>query len=181
MYWLNDPILLFKNWNLFKKGLTRDQQYNTIALYIIIFFSVLAVINMNIDYITIGIIGLIVLTLLYMVMSGKYKQEIIDTPQHIKPHPIDTTNNVITSCNPYGNPGPYAPVCLSPIGCMNIPIEGDQFIDKLYNGPEMNAPGRMFNRIPDTTFQAYAPYPTTSVGPQCGDTGNIQHIGMRYT
>lgn len=203
-FWLKDPMVLIKcplNLWPFSKNLPQPAgPFNALSRLLIIASIVFAVFTLSLIPIAVGVVGLIVIAAYYEIKYGSssstmematYNQG--GVMQNDNPNgDLDTqklefgkATTLDGDCTPYGNPNPYQKCIASdqkPLGCMNTPVYGDQFIDKLYNGPQMIAPGLNFNRVPDTTTMARAPYPLTSldaITKWVGLTDNIGTPSMR--
>lgn len=202
-FWLDDVSVLWKCWSnlnpLSKKLTLPAGPYNALSRLVIILSIILSLLEMKIYPLIVGLISLAVIAIVYHIKNNSkneksYAQGSEAVLLNENPNPdLDTQQREygpLTTLDcpggfPYGNPNPYQK-CIAanqkPLGCMNIPVYGDQFIDKLYNGPQIIPPGINFNRVPDTTTMARPPYPLTSmdaVTKWVGETDNIGHAQLR--
>ena len=193
-FWLQDLSILCKCWNNlwpFSKDLSQPAgPYNALSRLVIIVGIVLAIWKKNIAPIIIMFISLAIIAIYFQFKykgkkeeEQKYEQVLLnENPNanlNTQKREFGTATTLDGKCEPYGNPSPYDK-CIAanqkPLGCMNTPVYGDQFIDKLYN-PNMVPPGLNFNRVPDTTTMARPPYPLTSMDAITNWVGNTDNIG----
>jgi hypothetical protein len=170
--------VLLKSWDQvwpLDKSLDTPSQYNAFARLIIIISALSLVLGGNTTFASMGFTAIAVSALVYKenyLTSSNNSGSCAYTPKATtsvlsqekpSPKPVLTT---VTSDNVYGNPTEYShwtAVNQSPLGPLNHPIEGDQFIDQMYSGGEVLSPGFFFNRVPDTTLMGIQSYPLKSL------------------
>lgn len=190
MFWLSNPLILFSHptelWP-FCPTFNRVQSYNALSRLVIVLSVLSSLYLKQIRPLIIGVGALAIIAVFYRLKSGSFKQEFsMNNPNQYSANEIlqrEYIPGLTTYGNdgtPYGNPNAYDRVISTnqkPLGELDTPIWGDQFIDKLYNSPGTIPPGLNFNRVPDTTGMARGIYPLTSWEAGQGAVGETDHSG----
>lgn len=175
MFWLQNPCILIKQLQLwpFCPGMSKEERYNALSRLVIIGGIIMSFAYRSFYPLLTSAVALAIIAASYYLLTKnkkpKMKQSIVNVSANAAPktqkRELGPWTTLDGACDPYGNPNPYQKCIASnqkPLGMLETPIYGDQFIDKLYSGPTIRPPGLSFYRVPDTTTMARQPYPTGS-------------------